>query len=94
MKTNNVLHKGLMTLLLLLANVVIAQTPISGKVIGAENKEAIPGANVIVVGSNTGAVADFDGNFILNTTSEFPFTIEVSYVGYGSQTLEVTSAAK
>ena len=92
MKTNNVLHKGLITLLLLLANVVIAQTSISGKVIDAENQEAIPGANIIVVGSNFGAVADFDGNFILNTSSEFPLTIEVSYIGFGSQTVEVTSA--
>ena len=79
-------------LLLLLANVVIAQTSISGKVIDAENQEAIPGANIIVVGSNTGAIADFDGNFTLNTSSEFPLTIEVSYIGFGSQTVEVTSA--
>ncbi|MDA9669771.1 TonB-dependent receptor [Flavobacteriaceae bacterium] len=92
MKTNNVLHNGLITLLLLLANVVIAQTSISGKVIDAENQEAIPGANIIVVGSNTGAIADFDGNFTLNTSSEFPLTIEVSYIGFGSQTVEVTSA--
>ena len=92
MKTNNVLYKGLITLLLLLANVVIAQTSISGKVIDAENQEAIPGANIIVVGSNTGAIADFDGNFTLNTSSEFPLTVEVSYIGFGSQTVEVTSA--
>ena len=92
MKTNNVLHNGLITLLLLLANVVIAQTSISWKVIDAENQEAIPGANIIVVGSNTGAIADFDGNFTLNTSSEFPLTIEVSYIGFGSQTVEVTSA--
>ena len=92
MKTNNLLHKGLITLLLLLANVVIAQTSLSGKVIDAENQEAIPGANIIVVGSNTGAVADFDGNFTLNTSSEFPLTLEVSYIGFGSQTVEVTSA--
>ena len=74
-------------LLLLLANVVIAQTSISGKVIDAENQEAIPGANIIVVGSNTGAIADFDGTFTLNTSSEFPLTIEVSYIGFGSQTV-------
>ena len=39
------------------ANLVLAQTSISGKVVDAENQEAIPGANIIVVGSNTGAVA-------------------------------------
>ena len=61
------------------------------KVVDSENQEAIPGANVIVLGSNTGAVADFDGNFTLNTSAELPLTIEVSYVGYSSQSFEVTS---
>ena len=92
MKTKNVLHKGFFALLFFAANLVLAQTSISGKVVDAENQEAIPGANIIVVGSNTGAVADFDGNFTLNTTTELPFTIEVSYVGFSSQSVEVTSA--
>ena len=92
MKTKNKLFKGLLTMLILSANLILAQTTITGKVVDSENQEAIPGANVIVVGSNTGAVADFDGNFILNTSVELPLTIEVSYIGYGSQTVEVTSA--
>ena len=79
-------------LMILLANVVLAQTSISGTVVDAENQEAIPGANIIVVGSNTGAVADFNGNFTLNTSAELPLTIQVSYIGFGSQTVEVTSA--
>ena len=92
MKTKNVLHKGFFALLFFAANLILAQTSISGKVVDAENQEAIPGANIIVVGSNTGAVADFDGNFTLNTTTELPFTIEVSYVGFSSKSVEVTSA--
>ena len=91
MKTKNVVKQGLFALLLLAANVVFAQTSISGTVVDAENQEAIPGANVIVVGSNTGAVADFDGNFILNTSAELPLKIEVSYVGFSSQIIEITS---
>ena len=92
MKTKNVLKRGFFALLFFSANLILAQTSISGKVVDAENQEAIPGANIIVVGSNTGAVADFDGNFILNTTTELPFTIEVSYVGFSSQSIEITSA--
>jgi iron complex outermembrane receptor protein len=91
MKTKNVVKQGLFALLLLAANVVFAQTSISGTVVDAENQEAIPGANVIVVGSNTGAVADFDGNFTLNTSTELPLKIEVSYVGFSSQIIEITS---
>ena len=91
MKTKNLLLKGLLSVLLLMTNFVLAQTTISGSVVDSENNEAIPGANVIVVGSNTGAVADFDGNFTLNTSADFPFNLEVSYIGFGSQTIEVTS---
>ena len=91
MKTKNVVKQGFFALLLLAANVVFAQTSISGTVVDAENQEAIPGANVIVVGSNTGAVADFDGNFILNTSAELPLKIEVSYVVFSSQIIEITS---
>ena len=91
MKTKNVVKQGLFALLVLAANVVFAQTSISGTVVDAENQEAIPGANIIVVGSNTGAVADFDGNFTLNTSTELPLKIEVSYVGFSSQIIEITS---
>ncbi|MGA0895903.1 MAG: carboxypeptidase-like regulatory domain-containing protein, partial [Flavobacteriaceae bacterium] len=63
MKTKNVITKGFYLLTVLLANIAFAQTSISGTVVDAETQEAIPGANVIVVGSNTGAVADFDGKF-------------------------------
>ena len=79
MKTKNVLKNGLFALLLIFANTVHAQTSISGTVVDSENQEAIPGANIIVLGSNTGAVADFDGNFILNSSAELPLTIEISY---------------
>jgi iron complex outermembrane receptor protein len=92
MKTKNVLKKGFFLLLFFSANLILAQTSITGKVVDAQNQESIPGANIIVVGSNTGAVADFDGNFTLNTSSEFPLSIEVSYVGFSSQIIEVTSA--
>ncbi len=92
MKTKNKLFKGLLTMLILSANLILAQTTITGTVVDSENQEAIPGANIIVVGSNTGAVADFDGNFTLNTSAELPLTIEISYIGFGSQTVEVTSA--
>jgi iron complex outermembrane receptor protein len=92
MKTKNVLKKGFFLLLFFSANLILAQTSIKGKVVDAQNQESIPGANIIVVGSNTGAVADFDGNFTLNTSSELPLSIEVSYVGFSSQIIEVTSA--
>jgi len=91
MKTKNVIMKGFFMLSLLIANSALAQTSISGTVVDAETQEAIPGANIIVVGSNTGAVADFNGKFSINTSLNPPFTIEVSYIGFGSKTVEVTN---
>ncbi|MGI9541567.1 MAG: TonB-dependent receptor domain-containing protein [Flavobacteriaceae bacterium] len=92
MKTKKIIKKALFTLMLFASTVMLAQTTISGSVVDSETQESIPGANIIVVGSNTGTVADFDGNFTLNTSADLPLTIEVSYIGFGSQTVEVTSA--
>lgn len=92
MKTKNLVRNGLCALLLLIGNIALAQTTLSGTVVDAENNEAIPGANIIVLGSNTGTVADFDGKFTINTSAELPLTIEVSYVGFGSKSIEVISA--
>lgn len=92
MKTKKSIKKALFTLMLFASTVMFAQTTISGSVVDSETQESIPGANIIVVGSNTGTIADFDGNFNLNTSADLPLTIEVSYIGFESQILEVTSA--
>ena len=67
-----------------------AQNTISGSVTDA-NSQPVAGANVKVVGASTGTSCGFDGKFTLKTSAAFPFTIEVSMMGYSAQTLEVTS---
>jgi hypothetical protein len=52
------------------------------------NNEPIPGANITVKGDNAGAVSDADGKFTLLTKP--PFTIEISSVGYGVNSVEIT----
>jgi outer membrane receptor for ferrienterochelin and colicins len=92
MKTKNLIKTSLFALMLFLANIIQGQNTISGSVADAENGEGIPGANIIVIGSNTGAASDFDGNFSFSTSQEYPFTLEISSIGFGSKTVEVTSA--
>ena len=92
MKTKNLIKTALFALLMFVANIVQAQNTISGSVSDADNGEAIPGANVIVVGSNTGGATDFDGNFSFSTSTDFPLTIQISSIGFGTQTIELTSA--
>lgn len=76
--------------LLLLATGAYAQTTVRGNV-SDEGGTPVPGANIVIVGTTVGATADFDGNFVLETTQNPPFDIRVTSVGYTSATVAVTS---
>lgn len=52
-----------------------------------ENDNPIPGATVIVEGSDNGTSTDFDGNFSIDASSDD--NLVISYVGYATQILEV-----
>jgi outer membrane receptor protein involved in Fe transport len=67
-----------------------AQTTIKGKVTD-ESGQPLPGANLIIVGTSTGTMTDFDGNYTLTTSQITPFTIQVSSVGFETQTKEATT---
>ena len=67
-----------------------AQTTVKGNVTD-DSGQPLPGANVIVVGTTTGTVTDFDGNFTLTVNQDPPFSIQISSVGFESSTQEVTS---
>jgi len=77
--------------MLLFSGVSFAQNTITGSVTDG-NKQSIPGANVVVVGENSGTSTDFDGSFKLTTSSKLPFSLKVSAVGFESKTINVTSA--
>ncbi|MDO5978622.1 TonB-dependent receptor [Flavivirga spongiicola] len=77
-------------LLLLFCGLSYSQTTISGSVVD-DNNQPIPGANVIVVGTSTGVVTDFDGNFSLTVNQNPPFSIQASSIGFETVTKEVTS---
>ena len=77
---------------MLLLNIIHAQTTINGSVVDEETNQPLPGVNIVVKGTYTGVSADFDGNFSIATEEEFPITLEVSYLGFGTKTIEVTSA--
>ncbi len=70
--------------------VSFAQNTISGTVTDASS-QPVAGANVKVVGASSATSTGFDGKFSLKTANAFPFTIEVTMMGFGAQTFEVTS---
>ncbi|MDC1198159.1 TonB-dependent receptor, partial [Algibacter sp.] len=64
---------------------------ITGSVVD-DNSQPIPGANIIIVGTSTGTVTDFDGNFSLTTNLNPPFKLQGSSVGFETVILEVAVA--
>ena len=76
--------------LVLTCGFAYSQTTISGSVVD-DNSQPLPGANIIVLGTSTGTVTDFDGNFTLTYSQNPPFTVQASSVGFESAIVEVTS---
>ena len=78
----------LFTLLFCVAS--FAQTTVKGKITD-DTGLPLPGANIVVVGTTSGTVSDFDGNYTLSVDQNPPFSIRVSYTGFEAQTIEITS---
>ena len=66
-----------------------AQTTVKGTV-SDDNGMPLAGANIIVTGTSSGAMTDFDGNFTLSTSENPPFTIQISSVGFETLSQEVS----
>jgi len=74
---------------LLVATLGYSQTTIEGKVVD-QNNEPVPGANIVITGKAIGATADFDGNFILETSEVPPFQLSITSIGYSDESEEIT----
>ena len=71
------------------------QAEVKGRVIDAQNNEAMPFVNVIVSGTSIGAGTDIDGNFQLTGLAPGFVRIQASFVGYHSalsSEIEVSNA--
>jgi len=75
---------------LFFCGISFAQNSISGSVTDSHNVP-VSGANITVIGETVGTVTDADGKFILKSSLKLPFSLEISSVGFTSQTVAVTS---
>ena len=66
-----------------------AQTTVKGTV-SDDSGMPLAGANIIVTGTSSGAMTDFDGNFTLSTSEIPPFTIQISSVGFETLSQQVS----
>ncbi len=82
---------GLLLAAVLLGASLSAQRNLSGTVTDAQTGEPLIGANILVKGTSTGTVTDFDGTYTLRAP-EGAEQLVFSYTGYASQTIDIGSS--
>ena len=80
------MKKAFLVVLMLSSSLIFAQNNISGNV-SDQSGNPIPGATIVVEGSNVGVVTDFDGNYQINVSTSDQLTF--SSLGFSSQTITV-----
>ncbi|MCX6132315.1 MAG: TonB-dependent receptor [Ignavibacteriales bacterium] len=84
-------------LIVLMATTLAAQEKagiISGEVRDAVTKQALPGANVVVVGIQRGAATDEKGYFVIKSLPPGTYQLKVSYIGYQATAQEDISVVR
>lgn len=73
---------------MLLANVLTVAEEnngtITGKVLNAQTKSAVPFANILVMNTNFGSATDIDGNFRITNLPPNIYQVRISAIGYKS----------
>ncbi len=82
------MKKAFIAILMLSSSLVFSQDTISGNITD-ESNNPIPGATVVLEGTNIGVVSDFDGNYQINASAGDQLTY--SSLGFASQTITVGS---
>lgn len=80
---------AILCILMLGASTIQAQT-VKGKIVDSENEPLI-GASVVIKGTTTGTVTDFDGDFSIQM-KKLPDSLFISYIGFESKTVFVAAA--
>ena len=86
-KNGNLIMKRLLLVGLMMLSSLITFAQISGKVVDSDSKEPLPGATILVQGTNDGVVTDFDGNFTIQSATAGSALV-ISYLGYETAELE------
>ena len=80
--------------LILCTQISVAQTVVKGKIIDAGTGEVLVGATALIKGTTIGAQSDFDGLFSFMTDQKPPFSLQISFIGFETTELPITSDTK
>ena len=78
-------------ILLLVPAMIFAQSTVSGTVTEQSTSSPLPGVNVIIKGTSTGASTDFDGNYTISVSNGD--VLVFSYVGFRTQEITYNGQA-
>jgi TonB-dependent receptor len=84
-------RKALLTvvILLLAAGSLYAGGTIRGKVYAKDTKDALPGANVFIKGTSSGAATDLNGVFTITNAPSGMQTVVVTFIGYTTLNMDL-----
>ena len=85
----NIKSISIITFLLSFSHFIYAGD-VSGKVTGSSSGDFLPGANVMLDGTNYGTSSDRFGNYKIGGVPEGDYTLKVTYVGYADFSDSVT----
>ena len=66
---------------------------VRGKILSSDDKQPIAGANVVVKGTNTGAITDIGGNFNITLPNETNRTLVANYIGMERKEFQAVSGS-
>ena len=81
----------LLTAIVLGPAILLGQRTLSGTITDAESGEPLIGANILISGTSSGTITDFDGKYSLEVPNDATQLV-VSYTGYSSLTVDITSS--
>ena len=65
------------------SSVIYAQNgAVVGKITDSDNGLPLPGANIILKGTDYGTISDVSGNFVLPNVIPSDYTLIITYIGY------------
>ncbi|MBP1614838.1 MAG: TonB-dependent receptor [Bacteroidetes bacterium] len=84
----------LMACLFIMVSLAMAQSRVTGVVIGADDNEPITGASVLVKGTKVGTITDVDGKFSLMSVPTSAKTLVISFIGMRSVEVPIKANLK
>ncbi len=77
---------------LFLGGIMYAQNNVSGVVVDGELGTSLPGASIVVKGTNNGVSSDFNGQFSIDAMPGS--TLVITYIGYDTAEVTVGDSAE